>query len=333
LEATKTWQPPYIPLHHSGELEKRTEELNSHLADCDICPRQWSVNRLENEAGFCNSGRRPIVASFCAHHGEEPVLSGRRGSGTIFLGNCNLRCLYCQNYQISQNPQRQRSNETDGRTLAERMLYLQEELCCHNINFVSPSHFAPQIVAAIALAVPMGLNVPLVYNSNGYDSVETLKALDGIMSIYLPDLKYAEDRWARKFSQAPEYVRLSRAAITEMFRQVGFLELDDDGVARRGLIVRHLVLPNGLAGSAESLAWLAGEVSPRVAVSLMSQYYPRHRAPRVPLLAQPVSAEEYGEALKGMETAGLAEGWCQGKGAEKIYLPNFERNGGPFDQP
>jgi putative pyruvate formate lyase activating enzyme len=210
------------------------------------------------------------------------------------------------------------------------MLYLQDELGCHNINFVSPSHFVPQIVTAIALAVPLGLKIPLVYNSNGYDSIETLRELEGIMSIYLPDLKYSADRWARKLSQAPEYVRYSRAAIQEMFRQVGRLELDDADIARRGLIVRHLVLPNNLAGSAESLAWLGGEVSPRVAVSLMSQYYPRHRAPRVPLLARPVSAKEYGEASKAMEKAGLDEGWRQAMGAEKIYLPDFNRQADPF---
>ncbi len=188
----------------------------------------------------------------------------------------------------------------------------------------------PQIVTAIALAVPLGLRIPLVYNCNGYDSVETLRELEGIISIYLPDLKYAADRWAKKLSQAPEYVRHSRAAIREMFRQVGLLELDDAGVARRGLIVRHLVLPHNLAGSAESLAWLAGEVSPRVAVSLMSQYYPRHHALRVPLLTRPISAEEYEEALKALETAGLDEGWCQAAGAEKIYLPDFNRQADPF---
>ena len=330
MEPMNTWQPPYIPLYHFGELVKRAERLNARLVACNLCPRQCGVNRLKDEPGFCNSGHRPIVASFCAHHGEEPALSGRRGSGTIFLGNCNLRCLYCQNYQISQDPTGQIANETDCRRLAEHMLFLQDEVGCHNINFVSPSHFVPQIVTAIALAVPLGLRVPLVYNCNGYDSVETLRELEGIISIYLPDLKYAADRWARKLSQAPEYVRHSRAAIREMFRQVGLLELDDTGVARRGLIVRHLVLPNNLAGSAESLAWLAGEVSPRVAVSLMSQYYPRHRAPRVPLLARPISAEEYGKALKALETAGLDEGWRQAAGAEKIYLPDFNRRADPF---
>jgi putative pyruvate formate lyase activating enzyme len=325
-----TRQLPYIPLYHSSELEKRAKRLTARLAACDICPRECGVNRLEDERGYCNSGHRPIVASFCAHYGEEPVLSGHHGSGTIFLGNCNLRCLYCQNYQISQNSAGQKANETDYRKLVEHMLYLQDELGCHNINFVSTSHFVPQIVTAIAMAVPMGLRIPLVYNSNGYDSVKTLKELEGVVSIYLPDLKYAADRWARKLSQAPEYVHHSRVAIREMFRQVGRLELDGNGVAQRGLIVRHLVLPNNLASSAESLTWLSEKVSPRVAVSLMSQYNPCHHAPRIPRLARPISAEEYGEALNALETAGLDEGWRQAMGAEKIYLPDFFQQADPF---
>jgi len=325
-----TTEPKYLSLYHSGELEKRAERLWARLASCDICPRECGANRLEGELGFCHSGHRPIVASFCDHHGEEPALSGSRGSGTIFLGNCNLRCLYCQNYQISQNWQRQKSNEIDCRTLAEHMLYLQDELGCHNINLVSPSHFVPQIVRAVLEAVPMGLKLPLVYNSNSYDSIRTLKELDGIISIYLPDLKYASDTRARELSEAPDYVRHARNAIKEMYRQVGELVLDRFGVAQRGLIVRHLILPNGLAGSQQSLTWLANEVSPGVAVSLMSQYQPTHRAHQFPLLSRHISLPEYEEALRVMSKLGLEKGWAQVMGSHKIYLPDFEREGHPF---
>jgi putative pyruvate formate lyase activating enzyme len=324
-------QPSYISLYQSGELEKRAERLWARLASCDICPRECGVNRLEGELGFCHSGHRPVVASFCAHHGEEPVLSGSRGSGTIFFGNCNLRCLYCQNYQISQNWEKQKSNEVDCHTLAKHMIYLQDELGCHNINLVSPSHFVPQIVRAVLEAVPLGLKLPLVYNTNSYDSIKTLKELDGIIDIYLPDIKYAADAWANKLSQAPDYVRHSRNAIIEMYRQVGELVVDESGVAQRGLIVRHLILPNGLAGSRESLTWLAKEVSSRVTISLMSQYHPTHRAHQFPLLSRHISLSEYEEALRVMAELGMESGWAQDIESHKIYLPDFERRAQPFN--
>jgi len=324
-------QPKYLSLYKSGELEKRADRLWARLASCDICPRECGANRLHGELGFCHSGYRPIVASFCDHHGEEPVLSGSRGSGTIFFGNCNLRCLYCQNHQISQDWKRQKANETDCQTLAEHMLYLQDEMGCHNINFVSPSHFVPQIVRALLEAVPMGLKIPLVYNTNSYDSLKTLKKLDGIIDIYLPDLKYASDSWAHKLSEAPDYVKYSRAAIKEMQRQVGELVVDKFGVAQRGLIVRHLILPNNLAGSRESLTWLAKEVSSKATVSLMSQYHTTHRAHQYPLLSRHISLPEYEEALRAMEEAGLREGWAQDIASHKHYLPDFKRQGHPFN--
>jgi len=202
----KSQEPKYISLFHSGELERRVERLEARLPSCDICPRECGVNRIEGELGFCHSAYLPIVAAVCAHHGEEPALSGSRGSGAIFFGNCNMRCVYCQNYQISQDWERQQSKEIDSHTLAESMLYLQDELRCHNINLVSPSHFVPQLVRAVLEAVPMGLKIPLVYNTNSFDSVKTLKELDGIISIYLPDLRYASNTWAKEFSQAPGYV-------------------------------------------------------------------------------------------------------------------------------
>ena len=195
-------EPGYIALYYSGELERRALALESRLKTCDICPRACGVNRREGEPGFCRSGWRPIVSSTCAHHGEEPALSGRRGSGTIFFGHCNMRCVYCQNHQISQ--EYQRSKEIEPYALAEQMLFLQEELGCHNINLVSPSHFVPQIVKAVLMAAPKGLRLPLVYNTSSYDSLKTLGELDGIVSIYLADLRYASNKWAERFSQAPD---------------------------------------------------------------------------------------------------------------------------------
>jgi putative pyruvate formate lyase activating enzyme len=242
-----------------------------------------------------------------------------------------MRCVYCQNYQISQDPAAQESREVDFHTLAERMLYLQNRLGCHNINFVSPSHFVPQLVRAVLEAVPMGLRLPLVYNTGGYDSLATLRELDGIISIYLPDLRYASDKWARKFSQAPDYVAHARAAILEMYRQVGNLVLDEAGVAQRGLIVRHLILPNGIAGSESSLTWLAGEVSPAVTVSIMSQYFPSHRAPRIPVLARRILPSEYAEVLGLLDRLGLESGWVQKVGAAENYRPDFAREGHPFE--
>lgn len=326
----KDIEPGYIALYRSGELERRAEALEARLSACDICPRECGVNRLEGELGFCHSARRPIVASVCAHRGEEPALSGSRGSGTVFFGNCNMRCVYCQNFQISQDYKAQRRHEMETRVLAERMLFLQDELGCHNINLVSPSHFVPQIVRAVLEAVPLGLRRPLVYNTSSYDSVATLRELDGVVSIYLADLRYASNKWGRRFSKAPDYVERSRAAIKEMYRQVGNLVTDEEGVARKGLIVRHLILPNGIAGSRDSLNWLVREISPRVAVSLMSQYFPVHRARRNPLLSRTISPEEYDEVSRLVDELGIENGWMQEMGASRDYLPDFSREAGPF---
>jgi putative pyruvate formate lyase activating enzyme len=323
-------QPGYITLYHSGELERRARALEARLASCDICPRECRVNRLKNELGYCHSGCLPVVSSVCAHHGEEPAISGTRGSGTVFFGNCNMRCVYCQNYQISQNWKKQRSNEMDCCTLAENMLYLQDGLGCHNINFVSPSHFVPQLLRAVAEAVPLGLRVPLVYNSNGYDSIGSLKELDGVIGIYLPDLRYASDRWAKKLSNAPHYVAQSRRAIQEMYRQVGDLAVDESGLAQKGLIVRHLILPNGLAGSEESLTWIVRELSPTVTVSIMSQYMPMHEASRVPLLSRKITIDEHKAVLKVIDDLDIENGWVQEMGAAEEYVPDFERKGHPF---
>jgi len=317
-------EPGYIALYRSGELKYRAMALETRLGECNICPRECGAKRLKDRIGSCNSSRLPIVSSFCAHHGEEPVLSGNRGSGTIFFGNCNMRCVYCQNHQISQDPEEQQQYEVEPRVLAERMLYLQDDLKCHNINLVTPSHFVPQIVRAVLEAVPMGLHLPLVYNTSSYDSLETLRELDGIMNIYLADLRYASNEYGRKYSRVRHYVEHSRAAIKEMYRQVGDLETDSEGIARKGLIIRHLILPNDIAGSEDSLGWLVREISPRIAVSVMSQYYPAHRARRYKELNRKILPEEYREVVKLVEKLRIENGWMQGMSSSENYRPDFK---------
>ena len=322
--------PGYISLYKSGELAKRAERLDRRLASCDICPRDCGVNRCRGETGYCHSGYLPIVSSYCDHHGEEPVLSGNHGSGTIFFANCNLRCLYCQNHQISQDSNRQKTNEITNHQLAGQMLYLQDKLGCHNINLVSPSHFVPQIVKALLEAVPLGLNIPLVYNTNGYDSLETLKELDGVIDIYLPDFKYFDNESALKLSGIGNYVEKAQSAVKEMYRQVGNLIIDNNGIAEHGLIVRHLILPERLSGSREVLKWLATELSKEITVSLMSQYHPMHRASEHPSLSRGITQKEYDEVCKLLDELGIENGWVQQMESENNYLPDFELEGHPF---
>jgi len=323
-------EPTYLSLYLSGELKRRAKALEIRLASCDVCPRDCHVNRLENEHGFCHSGYLPIVSAVCDHHGEEPAISGTRGTGAIFFGNCNMRCVYCQNYQISQDPSHQSSKEIDFYALAQQMIYLQDELGCHNISFISPSHFVPQLVRAVLEAVPMGLRVPIVYNTNAYDSVASLQALEGIVDIYLPDLRYASDTCAAKFSHTADYVPRARQSILEMYRQAGDLILNDSGLAQKGLIVRHLILPNGLAGIRDSLTWLVKEVSQKVTVSIISQYYPAHLAHQIPQLQRKISLPEYLDVLKLLDELGLENGWIQDMEAAENYLPHFDRDGHPF---
>src|SRR5882672_6835431 len=243
-KATPVNEPSYLQLWRSGELLNRVKALEALLERCTVCPRDCLNNRLKDEVAACYSGRRPIVSSYTAHFGEEPPLVGTHGAGNIFFGNCNLRCVYCQNYQISQTHKEQIKNEVTEERLAEMMLDLQAR-GCHNINFVSPTHFAPQMARAILIAAGQGLRLPIVYNTNAYDSVEVLKLLDGIVDVYLPDLKYAGDDEGLLYSKVRSYRDVSRAAITEMYRQVGAqLVYDQDGLLQRGLVIRLLVLPN-----------------------------------------------------------------------------------------
>ena len=324
--------PSYIRLHDTGVLEERAQLLRSRLASCDICPRVCGVDRLHDETGFCASPSRALVVSACAHRGEEPPVSGSRGSGAVFFANCNLRCVYCQNHQISQEPEAFALQPGSAEALADAMLRLQDEHLCHNINVVSPTHFVPQIVEALCLAANRGLRLPLVYNTNAYDSVETLRMLDGIVDVYLPDIKYSSTRVAAQLSGAGDYVDVARAAIVEMCRQVGTdLILDEEGAVARGLIVRHLVLPGSLAGSEDSLKWLAQEVSTEVTLSIMSQYYPAHRALGMAILSRRVNRQEYGAVVRIAQELGFDHIWAQQAEASGNYRPDFSRDGHPFE--
>jgi putative pyruvate formate lyase activating enzyme len=326
--------PGYMALLETGELETRVERLYGLLSACTVCPRLCGNDRLRDVLASCASGLNPVVSSFTPHFGEEPCLSGSRGAGNIFLGNCNLRCVYCQNYQISQDYPRQRENEVSVERMAGMMLELQER-GCHNIGFVSPTHFAPQVARAVLLAARAGLRLPIVYNTNSYDSVEVLRLLDGIVDVYLPDLKYAGNADGWTYSKVPDYAGRAREALIEMYRQKGAgLEFDEDGLLRSGLLVRILVLPNGVAGVADSLSWIAETLSPRVAVSLMAQYYPIHRAAsneKYSTLNRSITAAEWREALAALAANGMEQGFHQElETANRYYRPDFTDRQTPF---
>jgi putative pyruvate formate lyase activating enzyme len=296
------FEPAYLRLLASGELAQRVDQAWRHLEDCDLCARDCRVNRrVTTDGAVCRSGERAVVASYGAHHGEEDCLRGARGSGTIFFSWCNLRCVYCQNWDLSQKGA---GREVEPAEIAEMMLELQRE-GCHNINFVSPSHVVAQIIAAVHDAARRGLHLPIVYNTGGYDSLQALALLDGIVDIYMPDMKYGDAELARKYSKVRNYVEANRAAVREMHRQVGDLVLDERGVAQRGLLVRHLVLPGGIAGTGAVLAFLANEISRNSYVNLMDQYRPCYRADEYPEIARPVTRTEYREALAAAERVGL----------------------------
>jgi putative pyruvate formate lyase activating enzyme len=326
--------PGYLELLGSGQLERRVEQLYTLLASCTVCPRDCGNNRLENVLASCASGLRPVVSSYTPHFGEEPALSGTRGAGNIFFGNCNLRCVYCQNYQISQDFAAQRKNEVPVERLAEMMLELQDR-GCHNIGLVSPTHYAPQAAKAILLAARRGLRLPIVYNTNAYDSVEVLRLLDGIVDVYLPDFKYADSASGWLYSKVPDYAERSREALIEMYRQKGAgLVFDEEGSLVAGLLVRMLVLPENVAGISESLAWIAETLSPRVAISLMSQYYPIHRAAssgKYSALSRSITAAEWEEALAALASNGMENGYQQEfETANRYYRPDFTDRDIPF---
>jgi putative pyruvate formate lyase activating enzyme len=328
------YEPGYVRLLESGELAERVERLYGLLSACTVCPRNCGNDRLAGVLASCASAEPPIVSAYAPHFGEEPPISGTRGAGNIFFGNCNLRCVYCQNFQISQDYPVQRHNEVSVERLADIALELQER-GCHNIGFVSPTHFAPQMAKAVLLAARRGLRLPIIYNTNAYDSIEVLRLLDGIVDVYLPDFKYADSAAGWLYSKVPDYAERARAALMEMYRQKGArLEVGEDGLAKSGLLVRVLVLPNGVAGVAESLAWIAETLSPRVAISLMAQYYPIHRAAageRYSALNRSITGEEWAQALAALESNGLSNGFQQElETANKYYRPDFRDRATPF---
>ena len=271
------------------------------LEECHICPRRCGVNRLAGESGQCRVTNQVIVSSYGPHFGEESPLVGRYGSGTIFFTYCNPHCLFCQNYNISQLGE---GSPVSKEELARTMLFLQAK-GCHNINLVSPTHVVPYILDALELAVSKGLYLPLVYNSGGYDSLGTLKLLDGIVDIYMPDMKYSDAKIAEELSGVKDYPLINKAAVREMHRQVGDLQIDEQGVAQRGLLVRHLVLPNRLAGTKEVVRFLAQEVSSNTYLNIMAQYHPCYKAFDIPLLERPISSQEFQEALDWAQQQGL----------------------------
>ena len=295
------YRPGYMALHEKGELARRVKAARALLRNCAVCPHACHVNRTAGETGRCNTGAKARVCSANAHFGEESPLVGTYGSGTIFFSWCNLKCLFCQNAELSAYGM---GRDLGANDLARLMLDLQA-LRCHNINLVSPSHVVPQILEALPIAAEQGLRLPLVYNSGGYDSVPTLKLLDGVFDIYMPDMKYADAATAERLSGISEYPSINRAAVREMHRQVGDLTMDSRGVAYRGLLVRHLVLPENLAGTQAIMEFLARDLSPNTYVNVMAQYHPCHHANDMPPLTLRITSVEYENAVEIARKAGL----------------------------
>jgi len=293
--------PSYIDAHRTGKLADSIGKADKILEYCRLCPRECEVNRLKDEKGICRTGRLAMVSSYNPHFGEEDPLVGTNGSGTIFMTNCNLLCVFCQNWEISHLGN---GSAVDSKTLAAMMLHLQRQ-GCHNINFVTPTHVIPQILNALTYAVEGGLNVPLAYNTGGYDSVETLKLLDGIFDIYMPDFKFWDPELARKYLKAPDYPEKAREAIREMHRQVGNLTLDENGIALRGILLRHLIMPEGVAGTRDIMRFIAREISPDTYVNVMDQYYPCGNADKYPPLDRGITRDEYDEALRAAREEGI----------------------------
>ena len=298
-----TFEPAYLGLYASGMLRERVEQAKAQLASCRVCPRNCRVNRLEDKFAVCKTGRYAVTSSHFPHFGEEDCLRGKRGSGTIFFSGCNLRCVFCQNYDISWEL---RGRPVRPEQLAGMMLDLQGQ-GCHNINFVTPEHVVPQIVEALPFAIERGLKLPLIYNTSGYDSMESLQLLDGLVDIYMPDFKWWDREAARKYSKAPDYPEVARRSLKEMHRQVGDLVLDEEGLAKRGLLVRHLVMPGGIAGTRNVLKWIARELSPDTYVNLMAQYYPAGKVNQRDYaeINRRIRAEEFEQALDDVRRAGL----------------------------
>src|SRR5271157_5490076 len=294
-------EPSYLRLYREGKLQGRVDRALELMKDCSLCPRECHVDRVSGELGFCRTGEKARVASLHAHFGEESPLVGTGGSGTIFFRSCNLLCYFCQNYDISHNAE---GGEVGPKNLADMMLSLQNR-GCHNINLVTPSHVVPQILQGLLSAIERGLKVPLVYNTGGYDKVETLKILEDVFDIYMPDFKFWEERWSEKFCKAPDYRKIAAAAIREMHRQVGDLLIDESGIAEKGLLVRHLVMPNDVSNTKEVMTFLADKISEDTYVNVMDQYHPCGTATLDPAINRRLTRKEYVEAVRKTREAGL----------------------------
>jgi putative pyruvate formate lyase activating enzyme len=301
MEQEEKSESAYLQTYRAGLFPERIKKAFRILESCSLCPRNCRVNRLKGEKGHCRAGDEPEVSSYSPHFGEESPLVGAHGSGTIFLSHCSLRCLFCQNYSLSHQGEGTRISSD---RLSRMMVELQM-MGCHNINFVTPTHFVPQILKALPPAIEKGLSVPLVYNSSGYDSLETLRLLDGIFDIYMPDFKFSDSAPAREFCNAPDYPQKAKEALKEMQRQVGDLVIDRRGIARRGLLVRHLVLPGSLAGTREAMRFLVREVSAEVYVNIMDQYHPWGEVEPHSPLNRRITREEYLRAVREAEEEGV----------------------------
>jgi putative pyruvate formate lyase activating enzyme len=320
--------PGFLPSYHKidrKDFEQRIKQAFAMLVNCNICPHDCDVNRIQNETGKCLSGLYPIVSSYTLHFGEEPVISGKNGAGNIFFGNCNLKCVYCQNYEISQNWKSEKQNEVSFERLAEIMIDLQNQNA-HNIGLVSPTHFTPQILKSIFIARELGLQIPFVYNSNGYDSLQVLKLFADVVDIYLPDFKYGDNVAGKTLSKVTDYFDKTKIAIKEMYNQVGDELIYSGDIIVRGLIIRHLILPNKLSESEKVLEFISKELSPKVHVSVMSQYYPIHKAEKYILINRKIRASEYDEVLSLLDKYNLENGWLQEFESSDNYLPDFSKD-------
>ena len=300
-ERLQMYEPVYLETYNKGLLKEKIKKAREILSSCSLCPRRCGVDRLSGQLGICKTGENAYVSSYHPHYGEEAPLVGHNGSGTIFFTYCNLLCNFCQNYDISHEG---RGDEVSGEQIAGMMLFLQNS-GCHNINFVTPTHVVPQILSALEIAIKNGLSVPLVYNTGGYDRVETLKLLEGVIDIYMPDFKFWDPKVAELTCEAQDYPEVARRAIIEMHRQVGDLVIDKSGLARRGLLIRHLVLPHGLAGTRNIMKFMAQKVSSNSYVNIMPQYRPCGRAYEVKELSNYLLPEEYKSALQAAKEEGI----------------------------
>ena len=292
---SEDFEPAYMKLFHSGELYRRSRQALRSLANCKVCPRDCEVNRLNNEHSVCKTGRKARVGSYAPHYGEEDCLRGTNGSGTIFFSLCNLKCVFCQNYDISQDGE---GIEVSPEDLAAMMLDLQNR-GCHNINFVTPEHVVPQILEALPLAVQMGLRLPLVYNTGAYDSMESMRMMEGIVDIYMPDFKYWSNERSQKYLKAKDYPETARTVIKEMHRQVGDLVLDENGLAKRGVLLRHLVMPDGLEDAENIMGYLSKEISADTYLNIMSQYFPAGKVSEIKY--QEINRRPYSQELATVE--------------------------------